>query len=128
MVRDRYRCRKGCMRRTKLFKVVVLTVRATVVVLLVGPVSLHAAEKGLSAETKLVDLPLSIAGDVIKQAAVTSAGMVDRLTKVLSKLSEVKISMATHAALIKPTRLNPEMTINPCFDARALGLQVKITF
>ena len=108
--------------------VVALAVLATVVGLLSLPLPLHAADKGVSAETRLVDLPLKTASELLAQAAVKSIGVVDHLNKLWNQVSCVRIPMVRYASLDQPLRLNAEMTIHPCYDSHAVGLLVKVAF
>lgn len=112
----------------KSYQAVVRVVFATMVSLLVSPLYSQAADNGITADTKLVDLPLSTANDIIVQAAVTSSGMVARPTQTLSKINEGQIFVGTSAALEKPIHLKVRMAASPYFDTHAIGLQVKIAF
>ena len=112
----------------KSYQVARLVVFAAVVFLLVAPAHLQAADNTSTVQANLVDLPLSIANDFIVQAAATGAGMVDRLTKAVGKVSEVQIFTGRPAAFGNPIHLKAQMTIGPYFDYRAVGMRLKITF
>ena len=126
----KYRRVEGCMHYLRLYRrVVVPVVLAAVAVLPVfAPTSVQAASTDLAAETRLIDHPLSLASDAFELAAATGAGMVDRLTKVFSRISEVKLPTAPRAALDKPVRLSAVWSISPCFDPHTVALQVKVAF
>lgn len=112
----------------KSYQVARLVVFAAVVFLLVVPTHVRAADNGSPPQVKLMDFPLSIANDFIVQAAATGAGMVDRLTKAVGKVSEVKIFPAKTASFGNPVHLKAQMTIGPYFDYRAAGVRLKIAF
>ena len=108
----------------KSYRAVVLVVLATVALLLASPRDAQAAETGMTAETKLVDLPLWTAADSILQAAVASS----HRTQTFSKMNEGQIRAGTSAAVEKPIQLKARMAASPYFDAHAIGMQVKIAF
>ena len=116
------------MYRSKSYQVVILVVFAILVSHLALLSSAQAADESVAAEIRLVDHQLSIASDFVMQATVTGVGLVDRLTKSLSKMSEVKIFTGKPASLEKPIQLHSVWSIGPCFGPHALGVQLKIAF